>query len=1201
MTFTLLIFIFFVAMLVFPQYAFSMESLGNSSIINSSSDSVSNISTNNGSSSFQIISVDGTTNSQNNANSSTIQPSTSQPTTSPSTNSSTIQPSTSQPTTSPSTNSSTIQPSTSQSTTSPAPRNNMTSPYHGIPQRAFSNNTAGYNMTSSHHGMPQISNLPVNFIHFTSVVVTPNFVMNQGSPTSFIVQVTDTSNLPTIPTGIVSWSDGNVGGLFNSATCGISSGVCIVSYMPPQNYPSTIIITAHYGGDGTHSGSSNTSTLTANVLHVVSTTIIPNIIPITPGSEVQFTATLMDTSNLPTIPTGTISWSDGNVGGTFSTSYCILSSGICSVSYTPPQNYANTIIITANYGGDTSHYVSVGTYSVPPNLLNNTTTTIVPNIVMINPGSQVQLSVTIDDTSNLPTIPTGTISLSDGNAGGTFNPVSCILSSGNCIVSYTTAINHPNSIVVTAAYDGDNLHSSSTGTSSVTISSKSNTVTTVTPNTGTIARGSHVQFTATLSDTTISPEQIAGTVSWSDGNAGGTFNPVSCMLSSNVCVVSYTPSISSTNQVTVTATYGGDNTHSGSYGTSQSSVILLPSSLLLNTDQLYYAYGDVVTLSVNLPGQSLQSIAVGVSNPKGDNIISRTITTDDNGTGYIQFKIPDTYQTGIYHDVVNTLVDGMNYTNSTQFTVLKSHGVTIDSVQITNQQGNPVSMLPKGQNGFIKVSLSSDEKMPALLTLNLFDANQSSLGTTSIQSTVTPGTSQLILSFFIPSSVQAGLANVFTDVYSDWPNNGGIPLSPESCLATDLQDPSTLPISYVPVPPQSCTSSSNGLSSGTGNTISTVMTNNQAYATLGVVIQNDTMTFMSPSEARLLALSYENGTAKNTAINSVGTVNVDLSSINVNGTSIPVSGNQSNSSSIQFTTLAGPSLQNNPMAMKILQEINTSKRQVANILGNETADTLNQQLVLQQRQAASSQLKQDLTTLEQASASTTSNVAYSNFLTTVSDNRTIPVFQAEFNFMKQRMSVANTAMQNTLNTGGNLDQALAVFNQYATINHVQMVSLNNELNVAYGLADNKIQSCFNGMGQLTVINGINPCVTNVENNSTGPSGITIISVQPTDQQGNPISLIQRGQTGYVKVVIDSAVTAQSLITVNIFDSNVSSLGTASAQYALSPGQSEVILPYYVPSDSGIGLASIYANVFTDWPNKGGVPQSNELSYFVGLS
>ena len=164
-----------------------------------------------------------------------------------------------------------------------------------------------------------------------------------------------------------------------------------------------------------------------------------------------------------------------------------------------------------------------------------------------------------------------------------------------------------------------------------------------------------------------------------------------------------------------------------------------------------------------------------------------------------------------------------------------------------------------------------------------------------------------------------------------------------------------------------------------------------------------------------------------------------------------------------------------------------------------------------------------------------------------------------------------------------------------------MVSLNNELNVQYGLADSRIQSCFDSTGQLTVVNGVNTCVQNIETNSTGPNGISIISVQPTDQQGNPVSIIQRGQTGYVKVVIQSDVNSQSLVTVNLFDSNISSLGTASAQYTLSPGQSEVVLPYYVPSQSGTGLASVYANVFTDWPNKGGTSQSNEQSYFVGLS
>jgi hypothetical protein len=1069
-----------------------------------------------------------------------------------------------------------------------------------FPQYAFSIEPTSSDTTNVVFGDSNSTMPNASMLYPTSSSITSNLdTANQGSHVSYTVKVTDMSNSQTISTGTVTWSDGNIGGTFSSSSCTLSSGICTVTYTPPSNYGGTVTITTSYGGDDSHSGSSGTSTLTATVLHTVATTITSSASTLNQGTQVQLTATLVDTSNSPLTPTGSVTWSDGNIGGTFNPTSCTLSSGICAVTYTPPVNYGGSIVASTTYNSDYPFSKSTGTFSLMVNLLPSTSTVITPNTAQVNQGSAVQFTATVTDTSNSQNIPTGTVNWSDGNIGGTFNPTSCTLSSGSCTASYTPSAHTPNLVTIAATFAATNDYSGSTGTSALTINTLHNTTTTVTPDAVTIAQGSKVQLTATIADVSIS-SIVTGNVSWSDGNAGGTFDQTSCTLSSNACAVYYTAPAYSTNAVTITATYGGDVSHSESVGTSTSTVIVLPSSLLSSTDQSYYAYGDVVTLSVNLPGQSLQSIAVGVSNPSGDNIISRTITTDENGTGSLQFKIPNTYQTGVYQDIVTATVFGKNYTNSTEFNVIKSHGVSIDSVQITNQQGNPVSILPKGQNGFVKVSISSGEKMPALLTLNLFDANQSSLGTTSIKSTVNPGTSQMALSFFIPSNVQVGLANVYTDVYSDWPNNGGTPLTAESCLAADLQDTTVLAASYVPPQPHSCTTSSSGLP-GIGSVLSTAMTNNKAEVTLGVVIQNDSMIFMSPTQAHLLALAYENSTGQNAKNNSVGLVSVDLASLDATGASVGTAVNATKIGPSQFTTLAGPDLQNNPLAMKILQEIEASKRQVANILGNQTAATLDQQLVLQQRQAAANQLKQDLTTLAAASSSTTPNVAYANFLTTVSDNRTHSVFQDEFNFMKQRITVANTAMQSVIDNGGSLGQALATFNKYATINHVQMVSLNSELNVAYGLADSRIQSCFDSQGQLTVVNGVNPCVADIQNNSTGPTGIAIISVQPTDQQGNPVSLIQRGQMGYVKVVLDSDVHTQSLVTVNIFDSDVSSLGTASAQYTLSPGQSEVILPYYVPSQSGTGLASVYANVFTDWPNKGGTSQSHELSYFVGLS
>ncbi|HKU33691.1 MAG TPA: hypothetical protein VJR22_07590 [Candidatus Nitrosotalea sp.] len=644
-----------------------------------------------------------------------------------------------------------------------------------------------------------------------------------------------------------------------------------------------------------------------------------------------------------------------------------------------------------------------------------------------------------------------------------------------------------------------------------------------------------------------------------------------------------------------------NQTAANSSATSSSTIYtgspILPAGLALTDDQSYYAYGDVVTIKALLPGLGLQNIAIVVADPTGNDIVSRTVTTDVNGTAQLQFKIPSNFQTGNYTDIATALVDGKSYTNSTEFSVIKTHGILINSVQLIDQQGNPASMIKKGQNNFVKVSISSGETIPALLTLNLFDTNQSSIGTASIKSTINPGDTQMTLSFFIPPNAQVGSSDIFTDAYSDWPSNGGTPLTTESCLSASLEDPTTLPVSYQPIQPQTCTQHPQNLAGTTLVSTQNQMTNDQATVMLGVAVQNDSMTFMSPTQAQLLALAYKNGTATN-----VGDKSISLVSLNLNALNSTITQNTTSSGNVtQFTTLVGPALQNDPMAQKILQEIQISKQQVANIIGNETAAKINDELIQKQRVAAASQLKQDLTALAQANIANTPSAQYASFLATVPDNRTQQVFEGEFNFMQQRVSAANAAMQNVLDNGGSWDQAIQTFDSYAAVNHAQIVQINQNLNVEYGLADSNVQSCFDSNGDLTVVNGVNTCIANIENNSTNSSGIKIVSVQPTDQNGNTVSLFTRGQSGFVRVQLYSSYTAPTLVTINLFDSNLDTLGTSSAEYTLNPGNSEVVLPYYVPMQSSTGLASIYADTLTDWPNKGGTSESHELSYFVGIS
>ena len=222
--------------------------------------------------------------------------------------------------------------------------------------------------------------------------------------------------------------------------------------------------------------------------------------------------------------------------------------------------------------------VLVGFFNHDAFALDATTTTVTPNSATVNLGSQITFTVTVADNTNSSNTPTGTISLSDKNAHGTFSPTSCTLPSGGCTTSYTPAANASSAVTINATYMGDSTHSASSGTSSLTVNRFHYTTTTVTPNSATVNSGTQITFTATIADTSSSPTTPSGNVTWSDGNAHGTFSPTSCTLPSGGCTTSYTIATNPPTSVTVTASYSGDSTHSGSAGASSLSVIILHST-----------------------------------------------------------------------------------------------------------------------------------------------------------------------------------------------------------------------------------------------------------------------------------------------------------------------------------------------------------------------------------------------------------------------------------------------------------------------------------------------------------------------------------------------------------------------------------------------------------------------------------------------
>ncbi len=216
-------------------------------------------------------------------------------------------------------------------------------------------------------------------------------------------------------------------------------------------------------------------------------------------------------------------------------------------------------------------------------------------------------------------------------------------------------------------------------------------------------------------------------------------------------------------------------------------VPLITSNIInIFTDNSTYISSDLVTISVNAANNA--NVAINVSDFTGNNIVTRTITTDDAGNGSIQFKLSTSAKNGTYIVDATAIVSGVDVSNSITFLVNSTvTKINIVSLSPVDQMWNPVSSFTIGKLSFAKVILDSVESTPSLVTINLFDSQLTSLGIGSFKTVLTPGQSEMSLSFFIPNDAKLGNMNIYANVFSDWPSQGGVPLTDESSTSVILQ------------------------------------------------------------------------------------------------------------------------------------------------------------------------------------------------------------------------------------------------------------------------------------------------------------------------------------------------------------------------------------------------------------------------------
>ena len=410
-----------------------------------------------------------------------------------------------------------------------------------------------------------------------------------GQAVNFAATVTGNN-----PTGTVQFYVD--GGLFDTET--LMSGVA-TSINTSTLAVGTHTVTATYSGDANNTG--GTGTLSGGqVVNTASAGISvgSSLNPSNSGQSVTFTATISGQYGLlkkrgakPQDVTGTVQWS-GNTGcGTVPVVTGNPGTATCTTTTLP----VGTDVITATYSGDANHSGGTGTLS-GGQVVNQVSTTVGVSS-SLDPstyGQTVNFAATVTGNN-----PTGTVQFYVD--GGLFDTETLVSGTATSINTSTLAVG---THTVTATYSGDANNGGGTGTLSGgqvvnTASAGISVGSSLNPSNS----GQSVTFTATISGQYgllkkrgAKPQDVTGTVQWSDDTGCGTVPVVTGNPGTATCTTTTLP----VGTDVITATYSGDANHSGGSGT-------------LSGGQVVNALSQTITFTTNAPSSAAYNTSFTVA------------------------------------------------------------------------------------------------------------------------------------------------------------------------------------------------------------------------------------------------------------------------------------------------------------------------------------------------------------------------------------------------------------------------------------------------------------------------------------------------------------------------------------------------------------------------------------------------------------
>lgn len=166
-----------------------------------------------------------------------------------------------------------------------------------------------------------------------------------------------------------------------------------------------------------------------------------------------------------------------------------------------------------------------------------------------------------------------------------------------------------------------------------------------------------------------------------------------------------------------------------------------------------------------------------------------------------------------------------------------------------------------------------------------------------------------------------------------------------------------------------------------------------------------------------------------------------------------------------FTVITGNALKNNPTAIQILKNIEISKQRIAQMQNAEKQQTEHEKFIDEQRKLAQEILNKDLARMNRDNEDHTPTNAFNSFVTKINSDQQ-GLYWDQFNYVNEKIKLANQAKQAVLNNGGSYAEAQSAYIEYASMQRTEMVQVVSDLNVKYGFTDNAMESYFDEYGKL---------------------------------------------------------------------------------------------------------------------------------------